>query len=110
MNRSSMLVHPSLIDTSPNSIYEAMLIGLPVIASNVGGIPYMLKHGETGILVEPGRPDLMAEQIIQLYKNPKRRIILGCNAKREVKALLNPEEIIKKRIKIYRDIISREIR
>jgi glycosyltransferase involved in cell wall biosynthesis len=46
------LYHPSLIDNSPNSVCEAQLAGLPVIATRVGGVPSLISAGLTGLLVE----------------------------------------------------------
>ncbi|WP_416867768.1 MAG: glycosyltransferase family 4 protein [Imperialibacter sp.] len=51
MLNSKMLLHPSYVDNSPNSICEAQVVGLPVVASDVGGVSSLIEHSETGILV-----------------------------------------------------------
>ena len=50
--KAGLFVNPSIIENSPNSIGEAMLLGVPVISSAVGGVPSMLSNGEEGLLYE----------------------------------------------------------
>lgn len=63
MRRSDALVLPSRWEGLPNVVLEAMANGLPVIASNVDGIPEMIDHGVTGWLVAPCDTDAIAEQL-----------------------------------------------
>ena len=63
---SSLYVHPSYIDNSPNSVCEAQLLGLPVIATNVGGISSLITSGEDGFLVPANAPYELAEYIKEL--------------------------------------------
>lgn len=67
---TSMYVHPSYIDNSPNSLCEAQMLGLPVIATYVGGIPSLIKHGETGFLVPSNAPFELAYHIKQIADSP----------------------------------------
>lgn len=53
---SSVYVHPSYIDNSPNSVCEAQLLGMPVIATNVGGVSSLIEHKVTGLLVPANAP------------------------------------------------------
>jgi glycosyltransferase involved in cell wall biosynthesis len=61
----------------PMAILEAMAAGLPVIATNVGGIGEAVLDGETGMLVDPSRPDALAEAIARLAQDPARARELG---------------------------------
>ena len=54
-----------------------MASGLPVIATRVGAVPDVVLHGETGLLVEAGRPDFLAAAITQLASNPAQRAAFG---------------------------------
>src|SRR5206468_11016146 len=57
---ADVYVHPSLFEALPTSLLEAMATGLPVVATRVGGVPEIVAHGRTGLLVEAGRPDELA--------------------------------------------------
>jgi glycosyltransferase involved in cell wall biosynthesis len=66
---------------------EAMACGTPVIATNVGGLKYSVRDGETGYLVPPRDPDAVADKFILLYGNPPLRQFLGRQAIRRVSQL-----------------------
>jgi glycosyltransferase involved in cell wall biosynthesis len=65
-----IMVNPSNYDNFPGSVLEAFACGLPVVTTKVGGIPYMVKDGETGILVAPDDHEALAKGVISLLQNP----------------------------------------
>ena len=67
----------SLHEGFPNAIIEAMAAARPVVATNVGGIPDAVAHGETGLLVEPSDPAALAAAIGRLVEDPGLRARLG---------------------------------
>jgi glycosyltransferase involved in cell wall biosynthesis len=71
-------------DGIPNSMAEAMAMELPVVATNVSGIPELLEDGQTGLLVEPNSPLQLAEAIARLYQNPGLGKRLGRAARENV--------------------------
>ena len=71
---------PSFFDNSPNSIYEAMAMGIPVIGSNVGGIPELVIHNKTGLLFNNKSVLGLAKCILYFINNPDKVIELGNNA------------------------------
>jgi len=77
MQRSRMLILPSASEASPNVVLEAMAHGLPVVATAVGGIPDLIKHGETGFLVEPADAPKIAYYIKWLAQDEKLRAKIG---------------------------------
>lgn len=72
-----MLVHPSRSEGLSNTILEAMAEGLPVIATNVGGTPELISDGETGLLIPPDQPIVLASAIGRLIDDPSLRARLG---------------------------------
>ena len=60
-------------------VIEAVCTGRPVIATNVGGIPEVVKDGITGILIPPNSPEILAEKILSLLKNPEILKIMSRN-------------------------------
>lgn len=71
------MLNPTTVDNMPNSVLESLASGVPVITTDVGGIPYIVQHDETALLVSVGNPEAMAEQIVRLYSSPElaQRII-----------------------------------
>lgn len=60
---ADVCVNPSLTDNSPNSVLESMAAGVPVVSTNVGGVPYIVQDGLNGLLVPPGDPQAMAQAL-----------------------------------------------
>jgi glycosyltransferase involved in cell wall biosynthesis len=75
--RASMLVLPSGQETSPMVIGEAMAAGLPVVATRVGGVPYLVDDGVTGHVVEAGDVVSLAARIADLLGDPDKRAAFG---------------------------------
>ncbi len=66
----------------PMAVIEAMAAGLPVAATAVGGVPQMVEHGATGLLVPPGDAAALAEALVRLAREPGLRREFGCAARR----------------------------
>jgi glycosyltransferase involved in cell wall biosynthesis len=70
-HNADLMINPSMADNMPISVLESMCCGVPVVSSNVGGIPYLLKHKDTALLVPPGDEDALATAILTVFENPK---------------------------------------
>jgi glycosyltransferase involved in cell wall biosynthesis len=70
-------VNPSIGESACYTMVEALLMGKGVVASNVGGLPDTVRHGETGLLVPPGDPAALAVAVTELLADPARRTDLG---------------------------------
>ena len=79
-DRADILVLPSYTEGSPRVIAEAYARGLPVIASDVGSIPYMVQNGTNGILVTPGKADEICEALTYLIENPLKKELMASTA------------------------------
>jgi L-malate glycosyltransferase len=67
---ADLLLNPSRIDNMPISLLEAMASGVPIVSTNVGGIPYLVRHGETALLVAPGDALAMAAAAVRVLEDP----------------------------------------
>lgn len=74
---SDLHIHPSREDAFPNSLLEAMAAGLPVVATNVGGIPELVEEGVGGLLVQSRSPAALAEAIMLLANDAALRRLMG---------------------------------
>ncbi len=92
---------PTLGEPFGKSILEAMACGKPVIASNIGGPTQILKDEETGILVPPAKPEILASKILELLDDEKRRRRLGINARRHVMEHYSWEKIAERYHELY---------
>lgn len=77
--KSSIYVHPSYIDNSPNSLCEAQILGLPCISTNVGGTSSIIKHKENGLLVPANAPFELAFYIKELHTNKDLALRISIN-------------------------------
>ncbi|MEN3056810.1 MAG: glycosyltransferase family 4 protein [Candidatus Methanosuratincola petrocarbonis] len=71
LSAADIFVLPSLSEGLPNALLEAMAAGLPIIATRVGGIPYVVEDGKNGLLVNPGSPSDLTEKILLLMRSPE---------------------------------------
>lgn len=99
-----LFVHPSYIDNSPNSVCEAMILGMPVISSSVGGIKTLVKDGETGLLFNPYDKYDLAGVLVNALSNYELMIQLGENARKVALKRHKPETILKDLTNIYNEI------
>jgi glycosyltransferase involved in cell wall biosynthesis len=67
---ADVMLNPSTVDNMPNSVLEALASGVPVISTNVGGVPFMVEDGKTALLVPPASPQAMAEAMLRLAATP----------------------------------------
>lgn len=105
--KSSVVVIPSLWGEAFGKVgIEAMSVGRPVIASNVGGIPEWLINGETGYLVQPASPEDIADKVIRLLKNPKLLQSMSLKAREQSKNF-NIETHAKTIVQLYKKIIKK---
>ena len=82
---ADVYVHPSLFEALPTTVLEAMATGLPVVATDVGGVPELVSHGTTGLLVRPARPADLAEAMLRL-RDPALRTRFGAAGRAWVQA------------------------
>lgn len=69
---ADVMLNPSLADNMPISVLEALASGVPVVSTDVGGVPYLVTHDETALLVPPQNPEAMAAAMLALLGDPSK--------------------------------------
>jgi glycosyltransferase involved in cell wall biosynthesis len=72
-----LFVFPSLREALGSTLLDAMYFGLPIVATNVGGIPEVVENGVNGLLIEPGRADQLFDGIAAIVDDPARALMMG---------------------------------
>ncbi len=94
------------IDMSPLTLQEAQLMEKPVVATNVGGIPELISHDETGLLVPPENSEQIANAVNELLSNPEKAKKLAINGNNFVKNNMTWDVMLPKFIKFYEDLLN----
>ena len=69
---ADIMINPSLVDNMPISVLEALASGVPVVSTDVGGVPYLVEHEKTALLVPVKDPEAMADAILVLLNDPAK--------------------------------------
>jgi phenylacetate-CoA ligase len=104
--QADLFVNSSVVDNMPNSILEALASGVPVVTTDVGGIPYLVEHDKTAILVPPRDPDAIATALLDLLNNPAKGHRLA-DAGRDYVRRYNWESVRERLFDVYSSLASR---
>ena len=80
-SKHDIFINTTHFDNTPVSVMEAMALGLPVVTTNVGGIPFLLSDNENALLVDDNDTKVMVESIQKLIENPEKAVFLANNAR-----------------------------
>ena len=80
----NIFINTTNYDNTPVSVIEAMALGLPVVSTEVGGMPYLIQNGIDGLLVPPNDADAMIEAILKIKNNKELAQKLAYNARKKV--------------------------
>ena len=103
------LILPSLSESMPMVILEAFSLKKPVIATSVGGIPEIVQHGKTGLLVKPGDANALARAIESLLDNPQKAEEMGNNGYAHISAHHTIEAQAAHYFSIYEQVLNSSI-
>jgi glycosyltransferase involved in cell wall biosynthesis len=106
LSRAAVFALVSLEENSPMGIEEAMAAGIPVVTSNRCGMPYMVRDGESGFLVDPNDPEDIAQRLKQLLENEELRKSMGAKSKEIAADRFHPDKVAVR----TRDVYLRAIR
>lgn len=102
---SHIVICPSALENSPNSVAEAMLLGVPVVASKTGGIPSMIEDGKDGLLFEKGNPKALAECIRKILLDEKLAQNLSVEERKRAAKVHDGEANYNRLLEIYEEIV-----
>jgi glycosyltransferase involved in cell wall biosynthesis len=103
---STFYIHPSHIDNSPNSLCEAMILGIPCIATYVGGIPSLLENGKNGFLVQDSGSYEIAFIVLNNYNNKALLESLSENVQEDARNRHNRGRVLAQLTNAYQNIIK----
>jgi glycosyltransferase involved in cell wall biosynthesis len=105
LSKASIFALVSLEENSPMGIEEAMAVGVPAVASNRCGMPYMVRHGETGYLVNPLDHLDISNRLGQLLKSSELRRRMGRKAREIAVSRFHPASVAHQTREIYRELL-----
>lgn len=83
----NVFINTTNLDNMPVSVMEAMALGLPVVSTNVGGLPYLVEHGLEGFLVPPNHKQAMADAIMSVFESVEHTEAMVARARKKVEEL-----------------------
>lgn len=102
--KTHVFLCPSAIENSPNSVGEAMLLGVPVVSANVGGVHNLVDDGKDGFLYPKDKPKRLKDSILRIFEDDKLAISLSSNAKAHALRTHDPETNYRRLLDIYHAI------
>ena len=104
ISNSTVYFQPSYIENSPNSVCEAQILGVPPVATNVGGTASLIEEGKTGFLIPTNDPYTAAYRIVQLYDDKEMNIDMGLTAQTTARQRHDQETIVDALMATYCEI------
>jgi len=104
--KANVFISASVIENSPNSVGEAMLIGTPVVTSDVGGVKNIFEHGVDGFSYQHDAPYMLAYYIRKIFENDDLAVEFSENAKIHALKTHNKKTNMKTLLKMYNDIVN----
>jgi glycosyltransferase involved in cell wall biosynthesis len=109
MSTAAIYVQPSYEEALGLALQEAMFYGCPGIGSNVGGIPELIEHQKTGLLVEPGNPSQLAQAIESLITNAALRESYGRQgAASIIQKGMTADQMLTSHVQLYESILKND--
>jgi glycosyltransferase involved in cell wall biosynthesis len=104
--RASVLVLPSAQETSPMVVGEAMAAGVPVVATRVGGVPFLVDDGVTGHLVDVGDVEALARRVGEILSDPERATALGGAGRATAEVRFRADAVAARVRTVYAEILG----
>lgn len=108
LRRAKVGVLSSQFESMPNALLEYMAASLPVVATDVGGNSEVVVHNETGLLVEPGDPNALAQALLTILKNPDLARRFGEAGRRRVESHFTLKQMVIETEDVYQSLLLNE--
>ncbi len=108
LNSFDVFVLPSLAEGMSNALLEAMSVGVPCVATRVGGNPELVEEGSSGLLFEPGDATRLAAHLKSLALNPQYRHDLGGNARRRAEERFSLHRMLSNYTQLYEEALGKK--
>lgn len=102
--KANVFVLPSTIENSPNSLAEAMLLGMPCVSAHVGGVANLMTHEEEGFLYQPTAAYMLAHYIRKVFAGAEQMEVMGRAAAEHASVNHDPEKNLQNLMNIYRNL------
>jgi glycosyltransferase involved in cell wall biosynthesis len=106
LRQADVLVLPSLVEGTPNSVLEAMATGTPVVATRVQGTDELVRHDQDGLLVPPGDPAALGTAIGRVLSEPELGARLARSARARVEARYDMERVIDQHLALFGELAA----
>jgi glycosyltransferase involved in cell wall biosynthesis len=104
--RADVVLLTSRQETAPVVVAEAMAAGRPVVATAVGGVPFMVTDGQTGLLAQPGDARGLADAAGALLRDPAQRLAFGRAARAQAERRFRLNAVVEQTVTLYRDLVG----
>ena len=102
---SRIVVVPSRMESLPTTVKEAFYLNVPVIGTDVGGIPELIKHNETGLIIPPENPSKLAEAVNELLSDKEKSKKLAANGNNFIINNMTWDVILPKYVEFYEELL-----
>ena len=103
---SRIVVVPSRMESLPTTVKEAFYLNVPVIGTDVGGIPELIKHNETGLIIPPENPSKLAEAVNELLSDKEKLKKLAANGNNFIINNMTWDVILPKYVEFYEELLK----
>lgn len=104
LEQANVFLLPSLQENAPMAIAEAMAAGVPIVTSNVCGMPTMIDEGQTGFLIEPNDVDTIANRLGVILRDAQTRETMGRHAREKSRSTYHPDSVVSATFELYERI------
>lgn len=102
-----VFVLPSILEGFGIVLLEAMALGKPIVASHIGGIPEIVQHDKSGLLVKPADAEDLCRALFMLLKDPAKQAIMGAEAKKRVEQRFSLQGMLEGLYGLYSKVLVR---